>query len=91
MRYDDFLNYMADIPAGYVQYGKRIKMCDYIAANYQQNSQTMAEVFPLVVDEQMNKFDNQPIGYDTNPGAPITSTTIDPEDAGRPWSYQFCT
>jgi hypothetical protein len=51
MRYDDFLNFMADIPAGYVQYGNRIKMCDYIAANYQQNSQTMAEVFPLVVDE----------------------------------------
>jgi hypothetical protein len=51
MRYDDFLNYMADIPAGYVQYGKRIKMCDYIAANYQNTGQTMAEAFPLVVDD----------------------------------------
>jgi hypothetical protein len=47
----------------------------------------MAEAFPLVINDQINIFNNPPSGYDTNPGQPITTDTIDPEDAGRPWSY----
>lgn len=90
MRYDDFMNYMADMPAGYVQYGRRIEMCDYIAANYQNTQQTMAEIFPTVINEQIG-WGNTPGGYDTNPGGSLTLTTIDPNDAGRPWSYQYCT
>ena len=33
MRTDDFLSFMADIPAGQVQYGKRTEYCDYLATN----------------------------------------------------------
>ena len=30
MRTDDFMSFYADIPAGFVQYGKRIEMCEKI-------------------------------------------------------------
>ena len=30
MRTDDFMSFYADIPAGSVQYGQRIEMCDFL-------------------------------------------------------------
>lgn len=34
---------------------------------------------------------NDPLGYDTRPGTPITTLLIDPYNSGRPWTYQWCT
>lgn len=64
---DDFLAYMADIPAGYVQYGHTIEFCttwdDYEYLNEQ-------DLFTAVIYYEFNKG-NYPWEYNTAPGSKI--------------------
>ena len=50
----------------------------------------MEELFNGLISQAINEG-NTPADYDTRPGAPITTTKIDEFNAGRPWTYQFCT
>jgi hypothetical protein len=79
----DFMNYMADIPAGKVQYGQRTTYCDFLATNA---SLSMEELFNLTVTTEESE-ENYPISYDTSPGSKITETTIDTTYSSRQWSY----
>jgi hypothetical protein len=75
----DFMNYMADIPAGKVQYGQRIAYCEYLAAN---STNGMEDLFNSLVTSEM-AAGNEPIGYDTSAGSQITSTVIDTTYSSR--------
>ena len=84
---DDFMAFIADIAAGKVQYGERVAMCTAYEA---YAGQKPSAVFPTLVSDQV-AAGNDPYGYDTRRGTPITTNVIDVNNAGRPWTYQYCT
>ena len=84
---DDFLAYMGDIPAGYVQYGHSPEFCaTWDAYQYMPEK----ELFPAVIYYEFNQG-NYPWDYQTGPGTPVQSTTIDTTDSWRQWTWQYCT
>jgi len=87
MQTDDFLSYMGDIPAGYIQYGHTIEFCttwdDY---TYLKDEDLMT----AVVYYEINKG-NYPWEYDTSVGSKIQDTTIDFTYSSRQWTWQYCT
>lgn len=85
MRTDDFMFYYADIFVESVQYGNRTTLCDQLAT---LEGQTDKYIF-----EEMTAFGSavpgvNPEDYDTNI---LSSTVIDVNASGRPWTYQYCT
>ena len=69
---DDFMSFMGDMPAGPVQYGTRTEMCTYLMANADKKSSVF---FPELIASQ-KAAGNDPYGYDTRPGTPITTEII---------------
>ena len=87
MRTDDFMSFLADAPAGNVQYGTRTILCDeYIKPILDLN---LHDSFISVVNTLIASGDD-PLGYDSRPGSDIVSEKIDVTSAGRSWTYQTC-
>ena len=84
LRTDDWLSYFADIVAGAVQYGNRTTLCDYLEPFKGKGAEAIASA--LVLYGAANG--TVPDDYDRTI---IASTTIDPNNAGRPWTFQYCT
>jgi len=87
MTSNDFLSYLADFPAGYIQYGNTLGFCNLYAPLADKSNK---EIFNTMIMTEMTKGDG-PADYDTRPGTKIHSTKIDYDFAGRTWTYQFCT
>lgn len=87
MTTNDFLSYVGDFPAGYIQYGDSEGFCNLLEL-YQDESD--AVLFNSIIAGQF-KLGDTPADYDTRPGTKIHSTVIDGEYSGRTWTYQFCT
>ena len=85
LRTDDWLSYYADIVAGAVQYGNRTDLCNYLEPV--KNSTNDTVIAQRIVDFG-NENGNSPTDYDRTV---IANTTVDPQSAGRPWTYQYCT
>ena len=83
---DDFLAFMGDIPAGFVQYGHATQFCavwdDYADLPEQ-------DLFTAVIYSSFNEGE-YPWDYSTAPGSKITDTTIDTTYSGRQWTWQYC-
>ena len=82
MTSDDFLSYLGDFPAGYVQYGNTKGFCDSIAPLADKSDK---EVFNTMIRAEIAQGDD-PIEYDTRPGTKIHSTEIDVDYSGRSWT-----
>jgi len=86
MSTSDFLAYVGDFPAGYVQYGHTPEFCA-TWDNYQYMPEE--ELFTAAVYYEYNQG-NYPWDYETGPGSKIQSTTIDFDYSGRQWTWQYC-
>jgi hypothetical protein len=84
---DDFLAYMGDIPAGYVQYGHATEFCNIWDGYVDLNEQ---DLFTAVIYYEYNEG-NYPWDYSTAKGSKIQSTTIDTTYSSRQWTWQYCT
>jgi len=83
----DFLSYVGDFPAGYVQYGNSKSFCESLLPLVELSD---AEVFKVMIETSIAAGDT-PEGYDTRAGSQILSTEIDVNFSGRSWTYQYCT
>lgn len=84
LRTDDWLSYLADIPAGAVQYGSRTLLCSILEPV--QNAP--AEVITDTLVQYGSETGSNPADYDRTT---IASTKIDVYSSGRPWTFQYCT
>ena len=87
MSTDDFENYIADFPAGHVQYGGSKDFCAEIDP---LRELSIAEAFTVMINAEI-AAGNTPDYYDTTPSSQIMQTTIDFNYSGRSWTYQYCT
>ncbi|CAI2367715.1 unnamed protein product [Moneuplotes crassus] len=78
----DFFNFLADISAGSVQYGKRSKFCDGLI-NTEFKEQDLLNWTLEYSKEEGLDLNEYTVPYFAN-------TTIDYIKAGRQWSYQIC-
>lgn len=86
MQTDDFLAFMADLPAGYVQYGHTPQFCA-TWDSYQYMPEE--DLFVAAIYNEYN-VGNYPWDYSTAPGSKIQDTTIDFNYSGRQWTWQYC-
>ena len=84
LRSDDWLSYYADIVAGAVQYGNRTSLCNWLLPYYGMDQTTIADA----IVGYGNANGESPNDYDR---LDLSSTTVDTNNAGRPWSFQYCT
>jgi len=83
MNTDDFMAYLGDFPAGYVQYGHATEFCNIWLQYY---NMTESDLFTAAIYYQFNEGDF-PWEYSTGAGSKIQNTTIDIDYAGRQWTY----
>jgi len=87
MRTDDFMSFLADAPAGNVQYGTRTHLCDdIIEPNLHLN---LHDAFVGVVNGLIASGDT-PVDYKSDASSKIYSEEIDVTYSGRSWTYQVC-
>ena len=67
MTSNDFLSYLADFPAGYIQYGNTLGFCNLYAPLADKSNK---EIFNTMIMTDMTKGDG-PADYDTRPGTKI--------------------
>jgi hypothetical protein len=82
---DDFMAYVGDFASGPVQYGQRVDMCSYLLS-IMSPTKKPSDYWTEIIAAQKAKG-NDPLGYDTRPGTPMTTQLIDPYNASRPWAY----
>ena len=80
----DWLSYYADIIAGAVQYGGSKAFCEYLEPYQGQDDTAIANALVAYG----NQSGDNPSDYDRSI---VSSTTIDVNSSGRPWTFQYCT
>ena len=83
MTTDDFENYIADFPAGHVQYGGSKDFCAEIDP---LRELPISEAFTVLINAEI-AAGNTPDYYDSTPSSQIMQTTIDFNYSGRSWTY----
>ena len=83
----DFLYWFGDFASGEVQYSHTSRFCNSIRPFLPFSNEKR---FKALCDIQI-KGGNSPEGYDVRDNYPLLSTTINVNDSGRQWTYQYCT
>lgn len=83
----DFLYWFGDFASGEVQYSHTSRICAGIKPFLPfSNEKRFFAMCELEI-----KGGNTPSYYDVRDNYPLLSTTIDVNDSGRQWTYQYCT